>query len=271
MKKQFSTLAVVAAIVGLSGCSSSSPGAGEEVVFIEKPWIFGSGGVNATPGSTGLHWTAASTDGVIVNIKPYQVGEKYEDLITQDNNPVDFAVYISVQHIAGQTPYLLEKFGDKWYGNKLSQPLGNFVRDFTKGQTMFAMTTNPTVSDKLQKDLLIFVQNFVKQEKIPVIIHSVTVGRVAPPPQVLAETIATAQQKQRKLTEDAGAAAELSRAERERNKALADVEYLNKMRMTGEQYIKMREAENARLLIESLPVLKNAQVYIGTLPSPIKQ
>lgn len=270
MKKLFS-MSVAAAVAILGGCSSHTPGPGEEVVFVMKPVIFGSGGVDMTPAGTGLHWTALSTSGVIVNVKPYQLHEPFDDLITKDNNPVDFSVYISVQHIAGQTPILIRHFGDKWYENKLRQPLGNFIRDFTKGHTMFEMTTDSTVTDDLQRELLKFVQAYVKQEKIPVLIDSVTVGRVAPPAGVLAETIATAQQKQRKLTEDAGAQAELARKNREENKASADVAYLNTMSMNADQYIRMREIENSRILIESLPNLKNAQVYIGSLPSPIKQ
>jgi hypothetical protein len=49
-------LSVVA--LALSACSVYSSDAGHEVVLIEKPWLFGHGGVGDTPVKTGRTWAA---------------------------------------------------------------------------------------------------------------------------------------------------------------------------------------------------------------------
>ena len=80
-----------------SGClTPSSVGAGEEVVLVKKPWFFGHGGVEAEPVKTGLVWTAFSTEVVRVNVKPFNKTEPFDDLITKDNNPVDFDIHLTL-------------------------------------------------------------------------------------------------------------------------------------------------------------------------------
>ena len=123
MKKimKMSMLAAVAAF-SLSGCfSPSTVNAGEEGVLIKRPYIFGYGGVVAEPITTGLTWTVWSTQVKRVNLKPFQITESFTDLITQDNNPVDFKIHLTFKHIAGKTPILVEKFGNNWYENKVKE------------------------------------------------------------------------------------------------------------------------------------------------------
>lgn len=95
-----------------TGCvGPSSIDAGEEAVLIYKPWIFGHGGVDETPVTTGLVWTAWSTEVQRVNVKPFILNETFDDLITKDNNPIDFKIHLTFQHIQGKTPILVKNFG----------------------------------------------------------------------------------------------------------------------------------------------------------------
>ena len=259
----------------LQGCSSQSPNAGEEVVFIRQPYFFGSGGVvmDECPG-TGLYWTALSTSGEIVNIKPYQKTESFNDLITKDNNPVDFTVYVAIKNKSKEgdncfSPVLVSKFGMNWYNTKVRQPLGEFVRGYTKKKLMFEMTTDDTVTAELSRSLHEYLVNFVKREGIPVQIVKITVGRVVPPDDVLEETIATAKQKQRAKTEVERTLAENSRFNAETSKAKADAAYMNKMKMDPSTYVKLKYAENQKMLYDMLPNLKGVNVYLGTAPQAI--
>ena len=54
----------------LTGCSSYAPDAGHEVVLIEKPLLFGHGGVNPEPVKTGRTFAAFTTEGVDVSMQP---------------------------------------------------------------------------------------------------------------------------------------------------------------------------------------------------------
>ena len=123
--------------ISFSGCfTPSTIDAGEEGVLIKKPWFFGHGGVEPEPIKTGLTWTAFSTSVERVNVKPFSITELFDDLITIDNNPVDFYVNTTFKHTEGKTPELVEKFGlnrvengnvvGGWYGNKVKEPFRNF-------------------------------------------------------------------------------------------------------------------------------------------------
>lgn len=120
--------------ISFSGCfTPSTIDAGEEGVLVKKPWFLGHGGVEPEPIKTGLTWTAFSTSVERVDIKPFSITEQFDDLITIDNNPVDFSVNMTFKHIEGKTPELVEKFGltriengnviEGWYGNKVKEPL----------------------------------------------------------------------------------------------------------------------------------------------------
>lgn len=65
MRFQFNLvlLVMMSGFICLTGCSMQAPDAGHEIVLIEKPWIWGHGGVVPEPVKTGLTITAFTTDG----------------------------------------------------------------------------------------------------------------------------------------------------------------------------------------------------------------
>lgn len=268
MKRSLSLLVILITFM-FNGCfSPSSVDAGEEGVLVKKPWFFGHGGVSDEPIKTGLEWTAWSTEVVRVNVKPFNITEPFDDLITYDNNPVDFEINLTFKHIEGKTPILVEKFGIEiidsnrystggWYGSKVKEPLRNTVREFTKGNTMFQMTTDPNVVIKLENIVNLEIKKFLAAEGIPTELVNATVGKVSPPKAVIDSTIQTAVQKQNVKTQEERVKAEQSREVAEKAAANADKAYMKAIDMTPDQYLKMKEMDNQKLAIE-----KGSNVHI---------
>ena len=246
------TLFLVTILTTITGCfSPSSVDAGQEGVMVKKPWVFGHGGVEDQPIRTGLVWTAWSTEVVRVDVKPFNVTEPFDDLITVDNNPVDFNIHMTFKHIEGKTPELVEKFGiNGWYINKVQEPLRNSVRDFTKSRTMFEMTTDPKTVYELEKKVSEEIREFLKKENIPTELVLATIGKVMPPQAVLDATIQTGVQKQNVLTQVERVKAEQARELAEKASANADKAYMTAINMSADQYLKMKELDNQKLAIE---------------------
>jgi regulator of protease activity HflC (stomatin/prohibitin superfamily) len=85
----------------------------------------------------------------------------------------------------------------------------------------------------------------------------------SPPPEVIAETKATAAQNQAILTQQARANAELSRKQAEINKAIADRAYQQQMGMSVEQYMHIRSIEIEKEKVELLKNHQNVTVIFG--------
>lgn len=253
MKKMIK-MALVASIAmfTMTGCfSPSSVDAGEEGVLIKKPYIFGHGGVESEPITTGLTWTVWSTEVARVNIKPFNIDEKFDDLVTHDNNRVDFKIHLTFKHIPGKTPILVEKFGSDWYRNKVREPLRNSTRSFTKKHTMFEMTTNSKVTDNLENMVTNEIKAFLVAEGIPTELVLATVGRAFPPQKVIDATEETAVQEQNVKTQTKRVKAEESRAAAERAAANADKAYMEEIGYTSSEYLEMKRLENQRVAIDA--------------------
>lgn len=272
MKKLISVLVAFISLALVSaGCHSVEPDAGEEAVLIYKPWIFGHGGVEKQPITTGLTWVAWTTGAVIYNIKPMQFDELFTDMITKDNNPVDFNAYIEIRIIGGSTPELHEKWGNDWYKNKIQEKFRTFNRDYCRSKTMFELTTGGAeITGDMQNSLMNQVVEYVAQittkdgfKTPPLEINRVTVGKISPPKDVIEETIKTAAQKQRIKTEQSRAEAELSRKQAEQNKALADMAYRNQMSMSNVEYLKLRSIEIQKEMVEVAKGHQNVSVILN--------
>jgi len=185
-----------------------------------------------------------------------QIEESFEDIITLDNNPVDFSSYIKVQVIKGKSPVLYKNFKNKWYQNNLKEPFRAAIRGKCTQFPMFVLTTDRTIVDSLQNIVLSEMQKLVTGLELPIKVLKVTIGKVTPPKAVITETIKTAAQKQRIITQESMANAEEARKRTEEMKALADRAYIKKMGFTNDQYIKIRE-------IQMIEGKKGAQIIYG--------
>lgn len=240
----------------LQSCSFSNIDAGEEGVLTVKPIFFGHGGVEKDPIYTGMTFTAWTTSVDRYDIKPVQYTEEFDDLITADNNPADFNAYLELEIIKGQSPYLHENFGREWYARKVKEEFRTSIRAAGKSHTMFDLISDPGVLDEMGLSVKTFLISYVEKQKIPVKVNRVTIGKVSPPKEVIEETMRTAAQKQRKLTESERAGAEFSRKNAEQNKALADRAYRENFGMSVDQYLELRALEIEK---EKLDIVRNKE------------
>jgi hypothetical protein len=76
-------VAVTATLMAaLAGCNSVTPDAGHEVVLVEKPMLFGRGGVDPQPVRAGRTFVAATTQGIDVNMQPVAYQQDLPDTMT---------------------------------------------------------------------------------------------------------------------------------------------------------------------------------------------
>jgi hypothetical protein len=270
MKQLFSLLSLLLALTFLTSCSSVEVDAGQEAVLIKKPIFFGHGGVDEAPIQTGREFVAWTTDSKIFSVVPTTKSEKFDNLMSDDNTPVDISVDFQTQIIAGKTPELLSKFGEQWYTNSVESRFRALIRDKASSYKMFDLTSNREVLVNIEQDVLSRMKKFMSDTlHIPVQANFVTIGSVVAPEQVLEETERTAAQNQNILTQEARTKAETSRREAEIAKAGADRAYMEKMNMSNSEYMRMRQIEISKEKVELLKNHSNATVIFseGDLPT----
>jgi len=252
----------------LSSCYRVAPNGDEESVLLMKPLIFGHGGVDETPVSSGAEWVASTTDYVTFKITPVTLAEKFDDMMTDDNTPVDFSAYLRIQIKKGQTPILYKNFGENWYENNIAPTFRAQVRDKASSHKMFDLTSNREILASIEKDLFDKISDHIHKMNMPIAVLQVTVGAVTPPAEVLEETRRTAAQNQSKLTQEARANAELARKQAEINKAIADQSYQRQMSMTMADYLKLRNLEIEKEKIELIRDKQNVSIIFGSSVQP---
>lgn len=259
-------LIVIAFSLMLTSCYRVQPNAGEESVLIMQPYLFGHGGVDEDPISTGSSWVAATTDHKEFSITPQTITEEFDNMIPADNTPVSFSAYLKVQIKKGETPVLYKNFGEKWYENNLKASFRTMVRDKASAFKMFDLASKREISSQLEKDIFKDIVEYAKKVNLPVEVMQVSIGAITPPEQVLTETKLTAAQNQSILTQQARANAELSRKQAEVNKAIADMAYQDQMKMSIEQYLHLRQLEIEKEKVELIKDNKNVSIIFGSNP-----
>jgi regulator of protease activity HflC (stomatin/prohibitin superfamily) len=245
------------------GCSKVNPAGDEEAVIIKHPWFFGHGGVGGDAVGTGLTWAAPTTDYVKYKIVPVTFTEKFDDLISDDNTPVDFSAYLKIRIKKGETPNLHKNFGEKWYENSIAPTFRAVVRDKASAYKMFDLAGNRSVLLEIEKYVFDKTIDYCQKLNIPLEIMQVTIGAVTPPPEVLEETRRTAAQNQSILTQDARAKSENARKQAEINKAIADRAYQNQMGMSMTDYLHLRALEIEKEKIELVREKQNVSIILG--------
>lgn len=273
MKKLTVILMLSVLIYSLSSCYRVKPDGDEEAVLIYKPMIFGHGGVDPKPVSSGATLCAFTTDNVVFKISPQTIVEEQENVITKDNTPVLVNSNLKLQVISGQTPTLYKKFGIKWFENSISPIFYASIRNKLSEYKMLELSNDRVILNKIEKELFQSLSDYVKKIGIPVNIMEVTLGRVVPPVEVLEETKKTAAQNQAILTQDSRAKMELSRKQADINKAIADLAYQNQMGMNTSEYLHMRTLEIEKEKVELIKDNHNISIIFGNANPvfPIKQ
>jgi len=257
-------------LAGLTtSCYRVQPDPGVESVLVYKPYIFGHGGVDDTPVSTGSTWCVITTEHKEFPITPITITEDFTNMIPSDNTPVSFSVYLKCQIRSGETPVLYKNFGADWYQNNLQATFRTMVRDKASAFKMFELASNREISSQLEKDIFKDILEYTAKINLPVTIMQVSIGAVTPPEQVLTETKNTAAQNQGILTQKARADAELSRKQAEINKAIADMAYQKEMKMTIAEYLHLRQLEIEKEKVELIKDNKDVTIIFGGNSLPV--
>jgi hypothetical protein len=225
----------------LSGCSVYSPDAGHQVVLIEKPMLFGHGGVDPVPVTTGRTFTAATTDGVDVNMQPQRYEQELDDTMSADGVPLGFHAIINLQVTDAVT--IVKNFGPNWYKNNVEQEFAQQVRQAVRKRGMNEMAINTTAIDAVDTEVESGMAAYLSAKGLPVKLITMTVGRANPPDAIKNQRIETAAQEQRVQTEKQIAQAEDQRKNAETARAAADNAYRQAIGLTPEQYVQLKRIE----------------------------
>lgn len=247
MRKLFSILFALVAVVMLSSCRFVSPDADEETVLVKKPWIFGHGGVDDTPVQSGLTWCALSTRAETFKIVPVRHEVLLDDIFSDDNTPLDFHSVIITQVEQGRSPILLQNYGRDWFNTNLYNYFCNLVRDHISQYSPFDLMSNRQVLSTIDKKILKQMQDYVavlsKHKPMPVIIKDVIIGKATPNKEQLAEMNRTAKMVQAKQTQEREYEVQVAREKAERQKAVADKAYMSEMNLNPQQFIQLKWVE----------------------------
>jgi regulator of protease activity HflC (stomatin/prohibitin superfamily) len=234
------TLAIACAAF-LAGCSVYSPDAGHEVVLIDKPMLFGHGGVEPEPVKTGRTFAAVTTEGVDVYMQPQKFEAEMADTMTSDGVPVTFHAIVVLQ--VTDSVALIRTFGEAWYRNNLEEQFKTMVRQAVRKHGMNETAISTSALDAIDSEIKENVIAFLKEKGIPVRLVTMTVGRANPPDAIKNQRIETAAQEQRVQTEKQIKLAEDQRKAAEESRAAADNAYRIALGLSPEQYVQLKRIE----------------------------
>lgn len=220
-----------------AACRSFTPDAGHEVVLIEKPIIFGHGGVDAEPVKAGRTFAALTTDGVDVYMQPQKFETELPDTMTSDGVPITFHAIMILQ--VTDSVDLIKNFGPDWYKNNLEEQFKTMVRQAVRKRGMNETAISTTALDLIDAEIHDQLSQFLAQKKIPVQLVTMTVGKANPPDAIRNQRIETAAQEQRVNTEKQRKLAEDQRMMAEQSRANADNAYRESMHLSPEQFIQL--------------------------------
>jgi regulator of protease activity HflC (stomatin/prohibitin superfamily) len=227
--------------IALTGCSSVTPDAGHQAVLVEKPIIFGSGGVDPTPVQAGRTFIAWTTQDIDVNMMPQKYETEMPDTMTSDGVPVTFHAIAILQVTDSVT--LIKNFGEDWYKNNLEEQFKTMVRQAVRKHGMNETAISTAALDEIDGEIKLELEKYLKAKSLPVQLVTMTVGKANPPDAIKNQRIETAAQEQRINTEKQTKLAEDQRMMAERSRAEADNAYRESMHLSPEQFIQLKQIE----------------------------
>lgn len=87
MKRIIWTLAGAASV---AGCTVVKVDPGQEAVLIDRPRLFGEGGIRDETIKPGLAYTWLTTDAIVVDVSPQVLAVSFDDFSSSDNILLDF-------------------------------------------------------------------------------------------------------------------------------------------------------------------------------------
>jgi len=256
----------------LTGCSTASPDAGHEAVWVMKPVFFGHGGIDPTPVKTGRSYGAATSSALDVSMLPQRVDMEFDDMMTKSGVPVSFHVVATFRVV--DSVKLVSSFGadrdEKAWGfwdRNVDQPLRTAVRDSVKKRDMQEMAISQVAADDVGREVSLAANQIVQQSGIPIVFTAINVGRVNPPDAIKNQRIATAEQEQRAITEQQMKLAEDQRKAAEESRAAADNAYRMAMQLSPDQFLQL---ERIKMQRDVCGRGNNCTFFIGGNVTPVK-
>ena len=247
MRKFINLFILTCVLCSMTSCHFVSPDADEESVLIYKPWFFGHGHVDKEPVKTGLTWCVWSTSSETFKIIPQKQQVDMEDLVSNDNTPLDFHTVIITQIVEGKTPILLQNYGNDWFSTNLYNHYCNRVRDYVSQHSPFDLMSNREVLNdidrKVLKEMKAYVAELSAEREFPILIKNVIIGRAIPNEEQLAEMNKTAKAVQAKQTQEREAEVQEARQRAERLRAIADKAYREELGLSSQDFIALKWIE----------------------------
>ena len=167
-----------------------------------------------------------------------------EDLVSNDNTPLDFHTVIITQIKEGKSPVLLENYGKDWFMTNIYNHYCNRVRDYVSQHSPFDLMSNRGVLNeidaKVLKDMREYVNELSKSKEFPIEIKNVVIGKAIPNAEQLAEMNKTAKAVQAKQTQEREVEMQLAREKAEKQRAIADKAYQQEMGLSAQQFIQLK-------------------------------
>ena len=239
---------VVFLLLIMAACCRTTVEPGHEKVFNRKPAIFlWMGGVSPEPLKSGSTFIAPTTSEIDVNMLPETFDEEFKDIMPRDNNPVDYHTAVRLRIL--DSVAMVRNFGTDWYRSNVQRPFQTMnrqeLRQYSMPELALQQEVVATVEASLKKQLADYVASIRRKDGtpggLPVEVQDVTLGRIAPQPEIIASYNETGVQQQRAKTEAQRAAAEVARKDAETKRALADKAYEETMGLTAPQYIQLQQ------------------------------
>lgn len=211
---------------------------GHHLVINDKPYFFGHEGVRAEPLTEGRIMLFRTSSTESVRMTPQSTPIKVDDFSSKDNILLDFET--TVQWKVTDAVSLVKNFGaSDWLNNNLRNQYLALVRDSVKKYAMSDMMSDIATAQAIDNEVTDGIRKLVADEKLPVIIMNVSLGRAKPNEEVLRQMNDTAAQQQRQKTLIAATQAEKQREEEQIAKAKADNAYRKAMDLSPEQFIQL--------------------------------
>lgn len=258
----YSVLSVLFVTLTFTSCYRVTPDAGQEAVLVHKPYFFGKDGVDKNPVGTGSKWVWWSTDAIEVSMVPQKYDEKLEDVTSNDNTLLDFNTQIQLQVKSGDSPVLIQNYGENWYINVIQETYRNTVRSYISRYNPFDLMSNREVLDSInimvKKDMESHIEKLSAARELPIEVINVIVGRAIPNGPQKEEMDRTAAATQAKRTEESRREMLIAREAAERQRAIADKAYQKELGLSTDQFIELRAWEIIEKKEANIDVLFNS-------------
>lgn len=262
--------AAVIAVISIGGylTTMATVKPGHVGVLVDKPVLFGHGGVRPDVMETGrgnLWWT---TELVEMSTAPHTIKAHIDDMMSKNRVPLDFDVAITIELGEPKGAAELQKRFNAGVVTAFSRimmpgldlntltatnPSGEFmsflrdqVREYHMDEFMIAQKADGQHSDAskdVERLTLEYMNKFLKDAKVPIRVTNVALGRANPPEGVKASMERTAEQVQLQTTERERAEAQRQRKVAETASAEADAAQQAKLGFTNEQFLRKLELE----------------------------